>query len=105
MLEHLLTALPNASALRVQSRSVVVVAECDCGCSTIDLEVIGDDEVPLHPDPSAADEGERLVSDGIAGLEDVLLWTDGGRLSLLEHVVADASAAPFLPRPEDIEVL
>lgn len=92
----------GAAALREQARSVVVTARCECGCPGVDLAV-QDVAAPLWADGADVVEGEAKVPvEGRSVLPgdpfDVILWTRGGRLSLMEYVGPPESHATW-PSP------
>ncbi|MEV4601815.1 hypothetical protein AB0K15_30985 [Amycolatopsis sp. NPDC049253] len=75
----------GAAELRHQSTSAVVVGRCACGCPSVDLRT--EDSAPI------ARPGSRLVPSELEVLPSgdeppgqVILFTDGGRLSYLEYV-------------------
>ncbi|MFC7262288.1 hypothetical protein [Streptomyces lutosisoli] len=85
---------PVSSALRAQIPHTRVAGKCGCGCVTVDL-VVDRAEVPpapVHGNP-AADAWYVVPED--AG---VMVFTEGGYLSLLE--IYSASSEPITTWPE-----
>ncbi|WP_200308179.1 hypothetical protein [Streptomyces adelaidensis] len=95
-LNALLTAEdPVSGALRAQVPYTHVGGGCGCGCATVDLAV--DREAV----PPASTRGDGLAADAwYAGPDDagVMVFTEGGYLSLLE--IYSVSSEPITTWPE-----
>lgn len=95
-------APPEAVAFLAQLDRARVTGRCSCGCPTIDLTVPSEFRV-VHPPPGGplADAFGRVEGK----LVGVMLFQDGGLLSLLEvYRLEDAGDNPFgLPGVESLE--
>lgn len=90
LLEFLLTAtFPERDSLKSQVEQVEVTEECDCGCGTTSLRVVGAE--PRNASP------EQVVVEAYGTGVDVLLFARGGLLSSLE--IVDHGDARPLPYP------
>ena len=97
LLDFLLSAdFPGREELKEQAETVTVVGECQCGCGTVEFEVEGN-----FP---AAKLEKSIPIEGYADALDVLLFTEGGFLAMLEIVFyADPPQKPY-PRPEQLNL-
>jgi hypothetical protein len=93
---------PGVEDLRSQSREVVVVGRCECGCPSIAL---------AHPGTSSRGkstltpfEGRVVGHHGAPPIE-LLLFTDDGQLSYLELVWYGESAPGSWPHIDAIDLV
>jgi hypothetical protein len=94
---------PGAKELRAQIPEVRVIARCDCGCPTIDLDVPSSvvkasvsttsNRTPYEGDVRGPD-AESIV--------DIIVFIDDGRLSSLEYVTHQEPAARTWPNVVDV---
>ena len=80
---------PGRDELRAQSKDVVVVGECECGCGTIDLRV-----------PETSQPAKVLKRVPIQAANDeciVLVFVDNGMLSCLEIAYVDEPSKSIPP--------
>ncbi|UUU24601.1 hypothetical protein [Streptomyces sp. DSM 40750] len=100
-LNALLTAEnPVGSALRAQIPYAHVVGGCGCGCATVDLAV---DREAVPPAPTRSD---GLAADAWYVTPDdagVMVFTQGGYLSLLEIYSAAPEPVTAWPEPRFVE--
>ncbi|MFJ8107088.1 hypothetical protein [Streptomyces sp. NPDC096132] len=90
---------PVSGALLAQIPHARVVRRCGCGCVTVDLEV---DRTAVAPAPSH-DNPAVEASYGAPHWAGVLVFTEGGYLSLLEiYSVSDEPISAW-PDPHFIE--
>lgn len=94
LLEFLLAAdFPERDTLRTQIEQVEVTEECDCGCGTISLRVVGAEPRNIP---------EQAVVEAYGRGVDVLLFARDGSLSCLE-IVDHGDARPFpYPTPSQL---
>jgi hypothetical protein len=97
LMEFLLSAeFPGRDKLRSQLDSVAVVAVCECGCGTVNLQVGSND---------VQSSAEALVPIEAHGdLVDVLLFTRRGCLSSLELVFPNERLPRRFPKPSDLQL-
>jgi hypothetical protein len=97
LLDFLLsTDFPGRDELRKQAETVRVIAECQCGCGTIELQV----EPGLPPARVNGPIPIEAYGDAI----DVLLFARNGVLGSLEIVFyADPPERPY-PRPDQLKL-
>lgn len=78
----------GVQALRAQVPLARVVATCDCGCPTVDVEVDGAAPVSPFSAPTRLVPIEGCVAASNTGAEasgGIILFVDDGRLSCLEY--------------------
>ena len=97
LIEFLLSVeFPGRDELRDQLNHVEVVGICECGCGSIDLNVTG---APARS-PTESLVPSEAHTEGL----DVLIFTRGGVLSLLELTFYDDKAPRSFPKPSDLKL-
>jgi hypothetical protein len=96
---------PGAESLRSQVLGVRVVARCDCGCATVDLEV-----APEEPRATDAGNGVLPVTGYVGSDTDqpragIIVFVDDGYLSGLEIYSMAEPAPPEWPDLAEVRVL
>jgi hypothetical protein len=88
--------VPGAAELREQAVGARVVAACECGCPTVDLQVpVFAPEAPL-PDGPYSIEAE-VGSDREQPGGGIMLFIKGGRLARLEYYFYDSVPGAWPP--------
>lgn len=86
----------GAEALVSQVAGLLVTAQCDCGCPSVEFLVEG-----LSATASIVAEAGGVSPEGVP--VGVLLWARAGRLSGLEVYDLGDATTTSLPRPADLE--
>ena len=93
---------PGLRELRSQIPDAVVVGQCDCGCPTVDIEVLGGAS-QSNIQHSAPYEG-RVTALSDEPVADIIVSLEGGFLRSLEYVSYTDQAAADWPSLDRIEV-
>ena len=97
---------PGAKELRAQIQEVRVIASCDCGCPTIDLDVptsVARASVPTTRNRTPY-EGDVRGPEG-ESIADIMVFINDGRLSSLEYVTHQEPAPRTWPEVADVALV
>jgi len=77
---------PGAEALRVQAATAIAVGRCSCGCPSVQLEVADDAPAAVGLSGRVLPVEGRVGRPGDEVRDDIIIFTDDGKLSYLEYV-------------------
>ena len=77
---------PGVEALRVQAATAIAVRECSCGCPSVELEVADTAPAAVGLSGRVLPFEGRVEQPGDELHDDIIVFTDDGKLSYLEYV-------------------